>query len=226
MIDQIAIQLTFILNNKKLNQKQVSFLLNQIDNNGKSGKELARTYNISPSTLYNIKNNREHYMRGSSRRKFVEIEQVDEIVIKNFLFEFIKTWRKPFTISDLCFNLNLKTGIDVPYHKIREIIENKFYMSYKRTNSRPKCYANRATFAARCLFSINFASILNENNLIVNIDEWYIGRSRKSNYSWEPKGSNIECQNINVVGNICLILAICSNGCWFMFTTQDNINSN
>ena len=49
-------------------------------------------------------------MRGLSRRKFVEIDQADEIVINNFLFEFIKTWIKPFTISDLCFNLNLKKG--------------------------------------------------------------------------------------------------------------------
>ena len=93
MIDQIAILLTFILNNKKLNQKRVSFLLNQIDNNGKSVKELARTYNISPSKIFNIKNNREHYMRWFSRRKFDEIDQADEIVINNFLFEFIKTWR-------------------------------------------------------------------------------------------------------------------------------------
>ena len=163
-------------------------------------------------------------MRGLSRRKFVEIDQADEIVINNFLFEFIKTWIKPFTISDLCFNL--KTGIDVPYHKIKEIIKNKFYMNYKRTNSRPKCYANWATFAGRCLFSIKFASIFKENNLIVNIDEWSIGRSCKCNYSWGPKGSNIECHNINVVGNIYSYLAICSNWCCFILTTQDNINSN
>ena len=122
-------------------------------------------------------------MRGFSRRKYEEIDQTDEIVINNFLIEFIKTWRKPFTISDLCFNLNLNTGIDVPYHKLREIIEKKLYMSYKWTNSRPKCYANRANFASSCLFSIKFASILNENNLIFNIDEWSIGRSCKSNYS-------------------------------------------
>ena len=165
-------------------------------------------------------------MRGLSRRKFVEIDQADEIVINNFLFEFIKTWIKPFTISDLCFNLNLKTGIGVPYHKIREIIKNKFYMSYKRSNSRLKCFANRANFATRCLFSIKFASILNENNLSVDIDEWSIGRSCKSYYSWGPKGCNIECQNINVVGNICLYLAICLNGCWFILITQNNINSN
>ena len=65
-------------------------------------------------------------MRVLSRRKFVEIHKADKIVINNFLFEFIKTWIKPFTISDLCFNQNLKRGIDVLYHKIREIIKTNF----------------------------------------------------------------------------------------------------
>ena len=65
-------------------------------------------------------------MRGSSRRKYVEIVQDDEIDINNFLFEFIKNWRKSFTISDLCFNLNLKAGIDVLYHKKEKLSKTNF----------------------------------------------------------------------------------------------------
>ena len=41
-------------------------------------KELARKYNVSLSTLSNFKNNRQHFMEGASRRKFVEIDQANQ----------------------------------------------------------------------------------------------------------------------------------------------------
>ena len=99
-------------------------------------------------------------------------------------------------------------------------------MSYKRINPRPRRYANRTTSAARFLFSVKFTNTIDENHLVVNIDECSIGRKCRANYSWGIKGSNIECQNINSIGSINLVLAWCSNGCWFLMTTSENINSN
>ena len=42
-------------------------------------KELAHKYNVSLSTLYNIKNNRHKLYGGVSRRKFVEIDEADQM---------------------------------------------------------------------------------------------------------------------------------------------------
>ena len=39
------------------------------------------------------------------------------------------------------------------------------------------------------------------------------------------KGSNIECQNINSVGSVTLIMIICSNDDWFWIKSGERINS-
>ena len=215
----------FTINNKKLNQKQVVLLIEEIKFSGKPIKELAQKYNVSLSTLYNIKNQQGHYLEGESRRKYTEIDHSDELSICNLVSEFVKSWRKPYTLSDLSRYINHNSEVIVPYQKIREIVRSRFNMTYKRINSRAKCYANRTTFTARCLFSVKFINTVDENHLLINIDECSIGRACKANYSWGVKGSNIECQNINSVGSITLVMAIFSNGCWFWMTTRDSIDS-
>ena len=200
-------------------------LIKEIKFSGKSIKELAQEYNISLSTLYNIKNQSEHYLEGKSRRKYTEIDYSDKLFICDLISGFVIGWRKPYTWSDLSRYINHNSEVDVPYHKIREIVKSRFNMTYKRINSRSRCYANKTIFSARCLFSVKFTNTVDENHLIINIDEWSIGRACKANYSWGVKGSNIECQNINSVGSTNLIMAICSNGCWFWMTTRDSIDS-
>ena len=58
------IYIILMIRNKKLTQKQVILLLNKIKSSGKSIKELSQEYNLSLSTLYNIKNCQEHYQIG------------------------------------------------------------------------------------------------------------------------------------------------------------------
>ena len=116
-----------------------------------------------------------------------------------------------------------KANINTPYHKIREIIKNKFNIIYKRLNQRQRNYSIRTLFAARRLFSVKFTNTIDENHLGVNIDECSIWRICRANYSLRIKDSNIECQNINSVGSINLVLAWCSNRCWFLMITADTI---
>ena len=62
-------------------------------------------------------------------------------------------------------------------------MRDKFNMSYKRVNARSKLYVNMTTYSARCLFSAKFVENISENHLLINIDEWCMGRSSKINYS-------------------------------------------
>ena len=53
-------------------------------------KNLSKAYDTSLSTFYKIKNNRDHYIGKVPRRRFVEIDKSDEIVIDKLLINFIK----------------------------------------------------------------------------------------------------------------------------------------
>ena len=86
---------------------------------------LSKTHDISISTLCNIKNNRDHNIGEVFRRKFEETDKSNEIVIDKLLIDFIKAWRKPFVISELCRSIKLKSNIDIPYHIVHEFVKNK-----------------------------------------------------------------------------------------------------
>ena len=71
-------------------------------------------------------------------------------------------------------------------------------MNYKRTNSRPKCFAKRSTFAARYEFSIKLVWSIDENHLIVNIDEWSVDRNWITNYSWGKKAVVLNIRTLSL----------------------------
>ena len=127
----------FTINIKKLNQKQVLFLIKEIKFSNKSIKELAHEYNISLSTLYNIKNRSERYLEGKSRRKYTGIDYSNKLFICDLISGFVNSWRKPYTLSDLSRFINHNSDADLPYHKIREVVKSRFNMTYKESNRGP-----------------------------------------------------------------------------------------
>ena len=131
-------------------------------------KELSQKYNLAPSTIYNVRNNRDHYLIGENRRKIVEIDHEDYKSIYKLIANYFRSWRKSINIRDLIKFIKLKSNIDTPYHKIREIVKNKFHMNYNRLKPRSRRYANRTTFAARCLFSAKFTNAKDKNHLIID----------------------------------------------------------
>ena len=78
---------------------------------------------------------------------------------------------KALVIILFASQLKSKIYLIVLYDKIKEIMRDKFNMSYKRVNARPKLYVNMTTFLARYLFSAKFVENITENHLIINIDE-------------------------------------------------------
>ena len=75
------------------------------------------------------------------------------------------------------------------------------------------------------MFWVEFSKALISETLILNIDEWVISRTTKNNYSWSIKGQNKEINNSPFTGSLSIILAIFSNGLWFLLATDSAINS-
>jgi hypothetical protein len=55
-----------------------------------------------------------------------------------------------------------------------------------------------------------FCRIINSNNLIINIDESFLNRGRKINYSWSH-GEDTKIQNTPLSGSISVVLIMLSN---------------
>ena len=88
---------------------------------GKGSKSYPKKYNLAPSTIYSIKNNRYHYLIRESRRKIVEIDHEDYKSIYSLIIEYFESCRKSINIKDVIKFIKQKANIDTPYHKIREI---------------------------------------------------------------------------------------------------------
>ena len=65
----LIIDKNFTISNKKLNQTQVVHLIKDLDFSGMGVKELSQKYNLVPSTIYNIRNNRDHYLIGKTEER-------------------------------------------------------------------------------------------------------------------------------------------------------------
>ena len=97
------------------------------------------------------------------------------------------------------------------------------HLSYKKCKSRPTSVDLSKVKAFRILFAAYFVDILNNDTLIVNVDEATISRSLKINYSWSIKGKSTEFKN--APGSVKVIMAILSNGLWFVMLTSNTIDS-
>ena len=62
---------------QKLDHSQVQILLEEIDKKNLSISNIASMFNVSPATLYNIKNQRNYFLNWRSRRKFNRINNED-----------------------------------------------------------------------------------------------------------------------------------------------------
>ena len=105
-------------------------------------------------------------------------------------------------------------------------MKNDLILTFKKSLTRPNNVDFNRVKALRSMFWVDFADLLKDKSLIINIDEWTISRSTKINYSWSIKGGNKEVKNSPFIGSLSIILAILSNGKWFLLATDNTINSN
>ena len=144
-------------------------------------------------------NHSETYFRFSRREKEIVIQCIREFLERN-------TWQ--FNAKDVSMHILLKLGKNFPLNKIREIMKNKFNLSYKRINSRVWNIDVERLQLTRILFSITIANMVDSKTLLINIDEALINKETKLNYSWTPIGKNSEWFNSKFAGSLNITFAI------------------
>ena len=89
-------------------------------------------------------------------------------------------------------------------------MKQQLNLSYKRINSRPLNVDFERLLISRILFSLHFSKIINNDLLLINIDESWLNKATKANYSWVSTGKNSETQNINLKNTMNIVFVICS----------------
>ena len=187
--------------------------------------KISRKYSWSKSAIYNIRKQKYYYLYGESKKHFSKISCYESGSLVRHIYDYLNKHSYPLYVKDFQHLAEAKQSKTYPQHIIRDIMIKDAGLTYKRINSRPLGYSNEIIKEARILFCVKFSQNLTTDTLILNIDECSIGRGWHAEYSWSKRGYNQERQNACISGSLKIILAIASNGWWFVLFTQSNINA-
>ena len=185
---------------------------------------LTNKYNVSRSTVYNIKKNGQQRLLNRNWRKIIRISDDERNNLVDAIKLFISKSSEPYTIKDIQDYLDEHLNKHYPYHKIRQIMKFSLNLTFKRVSSRSAYFNHSKMKWIRGLYWTYFIQNLKKSDLILNVDECTVGRSTKMNYSWGSKGKSIECKNINIESSVKIILTIASKGMWHCLITKETIN--
>ena len=210
---------------QRLNRDQILFLRTQIKTSKLTIVELSNKYFIWQSTLRKIRRISIDNLGKLPLRINNKINDSMKAKVNCIIMRYYEDCKTEFTVKDVQKYLEVDHLIVLPQHIIREIMKKELRLTFKKWLSRPNNVDFDRLKVLRWMFSVKFATILKDNPLICNIDEWTITRTTKVNYSWSLKGMNKEIKNSPFAGSIYLILAILSNGWWFLLVWHHTINS-
>ena len=138
---------------------------------------------------------------------------------------YIAMQRSAFSSSDVRSYLSFKLNVDYSQKGIIEFMKKTLGLSYKKWSSRPVMKDSDRVNAFKTLFWIEFANIVDNSWIIVNIDEVCFSRLTRLNYSWGMRSENSSVNSISFVGTRSLIWAITSRGEWFASHLDDTNNA-
>ena len=209
---------------QKLDNLEIKSIIEDLNASKLSIADISRKHSCSKSTIYNIQKQKDYYLHGRSKRHICKVSNIEVDNIVNSIYHYLNTNSLPWFIKDFQRLIEEKYSKTYSKHTNGKIMIKDARLTYKKISSRPISYSHSIINEARTLFSINFAKRLSPNTLILNIDEWTIGRECIIDYSWSHIGINKEWQNTFVSGSLKIILAIASNGWWYSLITQSNVN--
>ena len=165
--------------NQKLKKNQLAYLKAKINSSQLSISELSRKYYLCPTTLRKIKNLSVDQLNLFPLRSFQNVNSKSSEIIEQEIVRFYNKTKTPFTSKDVQKHLSENLNNVPPLNKIVNIMRNDLKLTYKKCLSRPNSIDLERIKLLRFLFSVNFASYLNQNTLIWNIDECTFSRSTK-----------------------------------------------
>ena len=144
--------------------------------------------------------------------------------LTEWLKSYINNNTVTFTAREATIFVNSKLNTEYSVTNIRNFMKDRMSMSYKRVKSRPSNINIQKIDKIRSLFAVKLSKEITFNSLLINIDESSINRFVKSNYSWGYKGKPVEWRNASFTESISWVLAICSNGSWLWFLSNQTID--
>ena len=209
----------------KLTPPQIWQIITEYESNSLSVASISKKYEISISTVYKVIKEKEYYLHGSNKKTILTLDEGTDSRICNLIHKFHNNCKAPYTSGEVLEYIHNKAGIELKPHQVRKLMKDSCNMSFKRVWSRPFSMNWVKINQARINYSATLATKLDFHTVLCNIDECWINRNTRSNYSWGLRSKTIEWKNITLVGRISWIMAIFSNGAWMALTTQNSIDS-
>ena len=212
-------------NFQKLDSVTLELIIKDLESESLSIAEMSRKYSCAKSKLYNIRKQKHYYLNWKVKRHFSKISSSETENLVKHINAYLNRHSFPVYVKDFQHEAEVKQSKAYYLHSIRNIMIRNTGMTYKRVSSRPLGYSSDIIKEARVLFCIKFFQDLISDTLILNIDEFTIGRRWREEYSLSKRSLNRERQNTFISGSLKFILVIASNGSWLALFTQSNINA-
>ena len=116
--------------------------------------------------------------------------------VQKKVVEYIKSQSGVFNSRDVQKYIKTTTGVNVNQQSIIVFMKSILGMTYKRVSSRPVMKIPYSIILKKVLFWLEYAHMIKQEHVIVNIDETLFSKSTKINYSWSSKRRD------NIVNNI------------------------
>ena len=210
---------------QKLSKNQIKYLKTIFMTTDLTIREIQSEYNVSYSVLNKIKRSSWNLLEKWDKKNITKLSCGKRETVVKLINKCIRNFKSELTAKEIANKVNDELNTSYSVNIIRSIMKNDANLSFKRVKSRPNSIDLNRINSIRNLFSINFAKIVTEKTLLINIDKLSINRNVKSVYSWGVKGLPIESQNSVFAGSVSLIMAICSNGAWISKVINETIDS-
>ena len=139
---------------------------------GEDNERMKEKYNLSLSTLKNIKrefdcNSPSSKLQLSKRSSKV----MQSSIIQKQVKEYIENTTSPFWVDDVIKFIKQKTGVIIQKYKLRNFIKTIWGLTYKKAASRPSHLDTKLISCLKSLFCVRMIKNLKNTKAIINLDE-------------------------------------------------------
>ena len=173
----------------RLSYYEKVYLFRVVMDNRRSMSQIACDYDLSLSTLYNIKRQMSHPSKRTSLDKPTTSRNiVRSPMIQKVVSNYLKTTRTQCTSKDVTTFIQVKLGLRLPERTVRDVMTKELNMSYKKGLSRIVSFDEEHQLRIKQWFAIKLSSLFGEFEVMINVDESSFSRLTKKNFSWIPRG--------------------------------------
>ena len=197
----------------------------EIMNKRKTEEEIMSCYHISAATIRRILNYKSTLRRNYDINIWSYSKWLSSEALINCIESYTELTMHPFWWKDLIMHIKIKMNVQLKPNILRQILQKRFYKSYKRGSARPTKIDDKKHKWMNSLFWTKLIHTLPSVKRVINIDGWWLSRSIKQNYSWLSRGKSCKIFNTKYTGSMSILSAIFSEGMSFTSAYHSTVNS-